>query len=110
MTDAPKLKPCPFCGGDAEVTDTTKVLGVWRLIHRCKAIGPISLERYNEETLTNAWNTRADLSADLVRAALEAAAAPIYKWSIAAAEEIEALSADPETIAAIVARVTEAGQ
>jgi len=100
MTDAPKRiwvvdeKPAgDICWRDNIFFTDNKASG-------CGA-GPLPLVEYH----------CADLSADLVRAGvlagLESAAAPIYKWSIAAAEEIEALSADPETIAAIVARVTE---
>lgn len=83
------------------------------------------------EGTTNDWNSRADLSADLVRAALEAAAHTILslgetmqtKWRAGHksdshlegmsdacddyAEAIRGIAADPEAVAAIVAQVME---
>lgn len=54
------LKPCPFCGGDGvSVTDATRFLGVWNLIHRCPVIGPVSLQRETREGAISVWNTRA---------------------------------------------------
>ena len=56
-----ELKPCPFCGvlNDKEgITDATRILGVWRFIHRCKVIGPISIEDGNRDHVVAIWNTR----------------------------------------------------
>ena len=92
---------------------------------------------FDREAAIAAWNTRADLSAELVRAGLEAAAKyhdEIYEHDASGIEhssmvgiaisnraeleqscrraemnarEIRAMASDPEVIAAIVARVTE---
>ena len=58
-----ELLPCPFCGLPAEdIVDATRVLGTWRMIHRCPSIGPISIEHANRERLVQRWNTRAALA------------------------------------------------
>jgi hypothetical protein len=57
-----ELKPCPFCGGEAEITDATRVLGVWNLIHRCTVLVPISCSFYSQEKAITAWNTRIQLA------------------------------------------------
>lgn len=53
-----ELKSCPFCGGEAEIHDATRILGLWRLVHRCKVIGYIGIERADKEAAIAAWNTR----------------------------------------------------
>ena len=128
MSDAPKLKPCPFCGSEARLAGgpmAQESYSVW-------CVGPARHNMdygFDREAAIAAWNTRADLSADLVRAGylagLESAASVAgYAGAIQdkrdgsyagsepvmgpdVADDILALSADPKAIAAIVARVTE---
>jgi hypothetical protein len=58
MTD--KLLPCPFCGFEVDsLADATRILGVWRLVHRCEVVGPIAVERGDRDKVMLAWNTRA---------------------------------------------------
>lgn len=78
-----RILNCPFCGGNPEITDATKMLGVWRLLHRCKIIGPMSLEHYSRQGLVTAWNTRADLPPTDA----EVMAHPKVKALVEAAEE-----------------------
>lgn len=60
MMNNETLLSCPFCGRDnVEVHDATEILGVWRLVHRCKVIGTVSLESYDKERIVREWNTRA---------------------------------------------------
>lgn len=50
-----ELKPCPFCGGEAEYRDgssTTPYI-------RCNKCGGRTLSSYNREKLAEAWNKRA---------------------------------------------------
>jgi Lar family restriction alleviation protein len=58
------LKPCPFCGlsDDLKITDATKILGTYNIIHRCKIVGPIKIETFDEADVAARWNTRAALS------------------------------------------------
>lgn len=37
------LEPCPFCGERPEVTKHFKE-DMYRLIHRCKVLGPVSFD------------------------------------------------------------------
>ena len=68
----PELLPCPFCGEDqGPLVDATRIMGVWRLIHRCRLVGPILIESSDPEYLAKKWITRADLHAARI-AALEA--------------------------------------
>jgi Lar family restriction alleviation protein len=64
---APELKPCPFCGGLPEgPADATRILGIWRIVHRgCCALPGVSVERPTREAAVAAWNTRADLPPSL---------------------------------------------
>jgi hypothetical protein len=55
-----ELLPCPFCGFEVDsLTDATRIMGVWRLLHRCKVIGPIAIERVEKDRVILTWNTRA---------------------------------------------------
>jgi hypothetical protein len=56
-----ELKPCPFCGEvPPQIVDATRIVGVWRIVHRCKVIPPFSLEGSTPESVAAKWNTRAD--------------------------------------------------
>ena len=57
-TEETKLLSCPFCGGEAKLIDTTQILGKWRVMHRCNAIGHISAEGFDRDKTIAAWNTR----------------------------------------------------
>jgi hypothetical protein len=58
---APELLPCPFCGGIPEgPIDATRILGVWRLVHRgCCTLPNFSVEKSTPEAAIAAWNRRA---------------------------------------------------
>ena len=50
-----ELKPCPFCGGEAEVTyDDTPV----RIIVMCTSCEVRTDWFYNRDTVINLWNMR----------------------------------------------------
>lgn len=69
------LKPCPFCGGEAEIIDVESgenAGGSCVSCQRCMACS--KLEFGAKETFVDAWNTRADLSVAMVAAAYEDAA------------------------------------
>ena len=52
-----KLKPCPFCGGEAEVVKTTKE-SPWNI--GCKNCGCVLFTHYHVQRLAiEAWNRRA---------------------------------------------------
>ena len=51
------LKPCPFCGFEADVTETS--INYFAECPMCYARGP---EKYEEQSAGKAWNTRADAS------------------------------------------------
>lgn len=51
-----KLKPCPFCGGKAELFQD--YMG-WYVIE-CTACGNGTLHFANSDGAVNAWNRRAD--------------------------------------------------
>lgn len=53
-----EIDECPFCGGASQLVDATKVLGVWRLVHRCKVLPVISIEKPTQEACVATWNTR----------------------------------------------------
>ena len=53
-----KLKPCPFCGGEAEVIAHNKFQFYKVVCKHCKAQGYQFFP--NEEQATEAWNRRAD--------------------------------------------------
>lgn len=52
------LLPCPFCGEKPEVAKHFKE-PIWRLVHRCKAIGPITIDWHDSVAdLAAIWNRR----------------------------------------------------
>jgi Lar family restriction alleviation protein len=54
------LKPCPFCGETPkEIVDATKIMGVYRIVHRCKVIPPFALDAATPEKVAENWNWRA---------------------------------------------------
>lgn len=59
-----ELKPCPFCGGEAEVV--TRTFKKWMLktitYHyiRCQVCRATSAPDYSEAEAATAWNRRAD--------------------------------------------------
>lgn len=57
MTTA--LKPCPFCGGEADLLDTLPSGGCWCRCDECSSDGPSG---DTEADAIAAWNRRADLS------------------------------------------------
>lgn len=64
MTDAPKLKPCPFCGGVPELNDyRDKPVGSWVLSHKNNACTFVRfvMSFSSAERAVTAWNTRSDL-------------------------------------------------
>jgi hypothetical protein len=54
-----ELKPCPFCGEVPEVTKHFRE-DMWRLIHRCKAVGCIVVDWASQEWIEECWNQRAE--------------------------------------------------
>jgi hypothetical protein len=50
---------CPFCGEKPDVHKHHKD-PLWSLLHRCKVIGPITIEWQSDRNgLIRVWNTRA---------------------------------------------------
>jgi hypothetical protein len=57
------MKPCPFCGGDAQISKHFKE-DIWQLIHRCPVVGAIVIDWTEpEQRVVDRWNTRAALEA-----------------------------------------------
>ena len=54
-TKEPKLKPCPFCGGKAELHDLGAVYGV-----RCESCGVNTGVKANMRAAVCTWNKRAE--------------------------------------------------
>lgn len=58
QTTCGELKPCPFCGETPKLAKHFRD-DLWRLSHRCPAVGPITLDWTTPESLVHHWNTRA---------------------------------------------------
>ena len=55
-----ELKPCPFCGGEAELSESTSGLpffSIWCKNEDCFA-GAIKVRDFDKERLVKSWNTR----------------------------------------------------
>ena len=57
MTDAQKLKPCPFCGGKPYLANVAMVGCAYVVCTDCR----MQSEDGTMNRVTTAWNTRADL-------------------------------------------------
>lgn len=57
-----ELKPCPFCGGDAEFSGPSDADTCWVQCTQCKTRGRLWDYGYQAE---KAWNARAEASAFL---------------------------------------------
>ena len=89
---APELKPCPFCGGEAEGRKGKTTDGSdWHYVEcmTCEAMGPrIQYASHNiaiKEALAEAWNSRADLARPTIADAL---ALPEVKALVDAASQL----------------------
>ena len=56
------LKPCPFCGGEAQ----TYCVDMWWVSHACDCLGKYvgTKEHQTETEAIAAWNARAELGSD----------------------------------------------
>jgi hypothetical protein len=88
MTQAPKLKPCPFCGPQKNSEDTPALysrdmIGVGPLEYsvRCHLCGTEVFGEYEEE-IVRIWNRRADLTTHptVAEAASPITALPDMEW------------------------------
>jgi hypothetical protein len=53
-----KAEGCPWCGEAPQISKHFRD-DAWRLIHRCKVMGPILIDwTYSEDRLVERWNTR----------------------------------------------------
>ena len=112
-----ELKPCPFCGGEAHFVETSADSDT-EFHAQCKSCGaeigywvPYTagdeLRLIATQDVVTRWNTRTDMSADLVRAALERARVRLFvegapqQW----VNFVCNMAEDDETVAAIIASV-----
>ena len=61
MNQPVELKPCPFCGGSAQLNKHFKE-EMWSLIHRCEVMGPIMIDWTDRERAVTRWNTRKEVA------------------------------------------------
>lgn len=57
MAQTDELKPCPFCGGAAQINKHFRD-EAYNLVHRCHALGPIVIDWTDRERLVRCWNMR----------------------------------------------------
>lgn len=62
-----ELKPCPFCGGEAELKHihaeyaNAPTLDQWNIMHRCDIVKNVFLgSDFGKEQVIKAWNRRAN--------------------------------------------------
>ena len=59
-----ELKPCPFCGGEAEITEFDPFNGYQGSMNmysvHCKKCGAEIVRNQNKDYAVDAWNRRAD--------------------------------------------------
>lgn len=96
MTDAPELKPCPFCGGSAD-TDHDHTVEE-NHAYGCRNCS-VWFDTFNSDDAISAWNTRADLASPRVKSLDAADEATVEIMAIAMWRE-EALRAGTPNIAA----------
>lgn len=63
-----ELKPCPFCGGEAELNESESVFpyfSIWCKNENCIA-GAVQVKDFDKERLVNAWNTRAERNCKMI--------------------------------------------
>lgn len=74
MSEAPELKPCPFCACEMmNVCESGTRHAGWEFTVECLNCGADGPYASTPQKASATWNTRADLSAALVGAAYEAA-------------------------------------
>lgn len=100
------LLPCPFCGGKPDgPVDATRILGVWRIVHRDCIMPSFSLEKATPEAVIAAWNTRHDPDAAMNRAETAEAALAAKEQEVARLREVVA-----DAIGALDAAGNELGE
>jgi hypothetical protein len=57
-----ELKPCPFCGEAPEINAHFNPVMGHSLIHRCKVLGPITIDWSERARIVEKWNTRVDVA------------------------------------------------
>lgn len=71
--DILKLKPCPFCGGNAKTKVSISTLGAKALCEKCSVEmrksykGNKRIEKVLQELITEDWNRRANDETDRCR-------------------------------------------
>lgn len=101
---AEALLPCPFCGKVPEPpVDATRILGVWRVVHKgCTTMPNFAVERSEKSEAIAAWNRRAALEPAPTDAAQAREAEEEYE-AVDAGECMPAVDVSPLTNAAAVA-------
>ena len=111
MSEAPELLPCPFCGGEASATNYI-VEGAVRCSD-CRAYVSRTHGQYDEagyEEAIAAWNTRADLSANLIAAARREGWEAAIEAAVAWIETVPDVLTNRQEIAAAILAMKETDQ